>query len=62
MFKEKKGEKPGERSRTANLRQSATYLLRSPKVRKEAERLARGPHASSERPLSGQTGSTAVSP
>ena len=43
MFKEKKGEKPGEESRAAKLHRSATDLLRSPKVRKEAERLARDP-------------------
>jgi hypothetical protein len=43
LFKEKKGEKPGEGSRAAKLRQSATDLLKSPKARKEAERLARNP-------------------
>jgi hypothetical protein len=43
LFKEKKGEKPGEERSAAKLHRSATDLLRSPKVRKEAERLARDP-------------------
>ena len=43
LFGKKKGEKPGEESRTGKLRQSATDLLKNPKVRREAERLARDP-------------------
>ena len=43
LFGRKKGEKPGEESRTGKLRQSATDLLKNPKVRREAERLARDP-------------------
>ena len=42
MFKKKKGEKP-EESRAGKLRQSATDLLKNPKVRREAERRARDP-------------------
>jgi len=43
LFGKKKGEKPGEESRTGKLRQSATDLLKDPKVRREAERLAKDP-------------------
>ena len=38
MFKKKKGEKPEEESRAGKLHQSATDLLKNPKVRREAER------------------------
>ena len=43
MFGKKKGDNPVEEGRTAKLRQSATDLLKNPKVRREAERLAKDP-------------------
>ena len=43
LFRKKKSEKGEEGSQFAKLRQGAADMLKNPKVRREAERLARDP-------------------